>query len=71
MPWIKPQKKLLKRACAYRACGQRFQPKKENQIYCSSTHKVYEFNERKFDAAVEAEVLERLKRRAAEAESGS
>ena len=60
MAIVKPQKKFPERHCHYRLCGDPFDPKTENQIYCSKSHKVSEWNLKKFERAVEMEVQRRM-----------
>ena len=60
MAIVKPRKKFPERICQYRRCGDPFDPKTENQIYCSKSHKVAEWNLQKFAKAVDAEVERRL-----------
>lgn len=69
-PKRRSRKRFPARICAC-GCGRKFTPVVEHQKYISVSHRVFAFNQRKFERAVEAEVQERLKRRAAGAESGS
>lgn len=61
MAIVKAQRKFSECSCHYRHCGESFDPKTKNQLYCSKSHKVAEWNLQKFEKAVEAAVQERLR----------
>lgn len=57
----KSRKKFPPRRCELPDCGEDFDPKTENQKFCSKSCKQLAWAERKFEQAVQAEVDRRLR----------